>query len=355
MVIKTGTQPDGVSEEQPNLIARCPAAVNFIESVKSRIGDYQLFPGEKFKLVSAAVLSSTNIDKHGDSFELEDLKRTVERVGSSPLWLRREHDPLIQPIGRMIAARLFSDAALGVYFVVGVMGLYDSGSLAKFSDFDIDVSTLSPTAPEELQNQQPDAVATIEFNPDEGTSDVVHQILRDAPSFVSREPVEEFRKSAELLRTVNFWVSIILLTSNPFTKKFLERWGDKAADASFEFFKWFGTAVLSLRKLDRLVIKTEYKGCAIQFVLAHDESPDVVSHQINEIHQATDSACRLVEALEKLAPECVTFSYDLEAQTWFPLYAITRKAGIIADRPRLIAIDKLQGGLSLGGKRARLP
>jgi hypothetical protein len=357
-MVMRGQTPTNQGVAKPiNLIEECPEVMHWAEGVINSIDRYKLFPDENFASLLVGVMSSTSTDKQGESFELEDLERTVARVEQSAFWVRREHDPLIQPIGRTLVAKLFFEANSNVHFVASVTGMYDSSKLPKLSDKGIDLSKLPNTAPEELQDQEPKIGASLEFNPDEIPVEVIEQVLDTAPSWVLRQPTQDFRKSGEPLRILVISASILLLSSSPFTKKFLERWGEKTADASFEFLKWLRKKISSLRVQDRLVIRTGYRGCEIEFVLPAEKNPVIVAEAVDALRSATDSACRLVEALAEFEPTRVTLGYDLPSKKWFPLHSTTLKAGIIADQPRLIAIERLHsGGLSLGGKREqRLP
>jgi len=357
MVIRGQTPTDQGLAKPVNLIEECPEVRRWAEDVINSIDSYKLFPDENFASLLVGVMSSTSTDKQGESFEREDLERAVARVAQSAFFVRREHDPLIQPIGRTLAAKLFFEAHSNVHFVASVTGMYDSSKLPKLADKGIDLSKLANTAPEELQDQEPKIGASLEFNPDEIPVEVIEQVLDTAPSWVLRQPAQDFRKSGEPLRILAISASILLLSSSPFTKKFLERWGEKTADASFEFLEWLRKKISSLRVQDRLVIRTEYRGCEIEFVLPAEENPVIVAEAVDALRSATDSACRLVEALAEFEPTRITLGYDLPSKKWFPLHATTLKAGIIADQPRLIAIERLHsGGLSLGGKREqRLP
>jgi len=61
-----------------------------------------------------------------------------------------------------------------------------------------------------------------------------------------------------------------------------------------------------------------------------------------------------VDALLPAMPMRLTYGYDTAAKRWFPIHATTRRKGIITDQPYLIAVESLQGGFSVGGRRIPL-
>src|SRR5437762_8177130 len=83
------------------------------------------------------------LDMQGESAQITDLEALVRAVRRGDFWLGREHDPLIHPIGRVLAANIFHSQTSKAYFVVGVVGFYDVHKLPSFSSKGIDVSYLT--------------------------------------------------------------------------------------------------------------------------------------------------------------------------------------------------------------------
>ena len=73
--------------------------------------------------------------------------KMAEQLDDGLIWNQAEHDPLIQPIGRSIAARVYYAPKSDVYFVAAVSGTYDIAHLPKFADLGIDVDNLAVSAP----------------------------------------------------------------------------------------------------------------------------------------------------------------------------------------------------------------
>jgi hypothetical protein len=86
MVIRGQTPTDQGVAKPINLIEECPEVTHWAEGVINSMDSYKLFPDENFASLLVGVMSSTSTDKQGESFELEDLERTVARVEQSAFW-----------------------------------------------------------------------------------------------------------------------------------------------------------------------------------------------------------------------------------------------------------------------------
>jgi hypothetical protein len=230
-----------------SLIERNPDALEFVRKSSEDINGLRCFPREEFAKIVTGVYSSTSVDLQGEAFDLEALHHFVDVVRTTPFYLRKEHDPAIHPIGRMLTAKVFYDEASNIHFIAGLTGLYDSSRLPRFADVGIDISRLlaDETAPKFSGVYGTDLRGTIEFNPHEIERSLVREILRDAPSWVSRTPERQFRKSADPIAILCISLSISALSYNPFLKKFQERLGEKAADGSLQLLNWIASTVAS--------------------------------------------------------------------------------------------------------------
>jgi hypothetical protein len=338
-----------------DLIAESVEAQQFIDGVMADLSQFKLYSDEYFGKVIGNVLSGTSVDKQGESAQIADLEALVAAVGRGEFWLRREHDPLIHPIGRVLAARTFSSRERSVHFVVGVVGFFDASRLPNFSSIGIDTSSL-PASEGMLADSPEDARAQLEFSPYEIPPSVVNDMMQVAPPCVEPSTVEQFRKGEFSLAVLHVSASIWLLSQTPFGKKIQERLGEKVADVSVEFLKWIAGAVTEkLRQLtgrdSRLVVSFTYGGCEIEFVLKGSDGPAVISEAMQTIEAAANESLRLADALALAIPRRITYGFDAGSKKWFPLHASTRNRGIITNQPYLIALESLQGGLSVGGRR----
>ncbi len=346
---------DASQETVVDLIAESIEAQEFINAVMVDLSRFKLFPDEYFGKVIGSVLSGTSIDKQGESAQVADLEALVIAVDRREFWVRREHDPLIHPIGRVLAAKVFNARDRNVRFVAGVVGFFDGKRLPNFSSIGIDVSTL-PVSEGTILDSPQDARAFVEFNPYEIPAGVVSDMMQVAPACVERSAAQQFRKGELSLAVLHVSASIWLLSQTPFGKKLQERLGEKVADASVEFLKWIASTVTEgLRQLagrdSRLVVSLTYGECEIEFVLKGTEGPVLTSEALQEIQAAANESLLLVDALASAVPRRVTYGFDATSKKWFPLHASTRNKGIITNQPYLMALENLQGGMSVGGRR----
>jgi hypothetical protein len=254
--------------ENPNvevprdLISESPRAQKFVQDVISDLDGFKLYSNEEFLTVVGNVISGTGLDRQGESASVADLEALVSAAEEGAFFLRRKHDPLIHPIGRTIAAKMFQVPQTEKYFVVGIIGFYDASKLPSFASKGIDVSNLphreaSVDTPEQAR-------ALVEFNPHEIPPSTVVEMLKTAPPSVGLGEAIQSRKGVTSLATLQISASIWLLSKTPFGTKFQERLGEKAADASVAFLKWIWETVSEkLRELrckeTRLVISFKYK------------------------------------------------------------------------------------------------
>lgn len=146
--------------------------------------------------------------------------------------------------------------------------------------------------------------------------------------------------------------SLWLLTSNPFSKAFLTRFGERAADQVIDFLGWIKEKVvytIEQHTNERVLFKftTPYKGCQAKFVIASKDA-ELLIRATDSVNEAARSAIALIDRIEHLEPNKLVYEFDLTIKQWLPRHAATKKAGVISDRPALIAVDKYKG-FSIGG------
>jgi hypothetical protein len=180
-------------------------------------------------------------------------------------------------------------------------------------------------------------------------------MLRDAPPGVEREPSLVGRKCADPITIVAVTASAWLVSSNPFSKKFLEVLGEQSARTAIEFLSWLKHKVIAeIAKLQReclFVLEIPEDGYTVEFVVASKEAAVLIS-AIDSVQSAVLSSMALSAKLKHTGLEKLVYEYDLSAKQWVPIYATTRLAGVIANRPSLMALDRING-LSLGVKQRK--
>src|SRR5690349_20031999 len=106
-----------------NLFDEAPEAFQFCRDVEEEIAKYKLFDREEFSELRCCVLTTSGKDMQGDSFRLKALVQGVREINQNGLWLSVQHDPLLQPYGRVLAAKLFYAPKSQVHFIAAVMAL----------------------------------------------------------------------------------------------------------------------------------------------------------------------------------------------------------------------------------------
>jgi hypothetical protein len=115
------------------LIDEVPDARLFIARACQSWEKYKRFPVEDFIDVRGGVLATSGVDLQNESFAPEGLYQSAEQIRQNSLWLMHEHNPLVPPLGRVLAAKAFYAPESQLYFVAGVLGLYDASKCQSFS------------------------------------------------------------------------------------------------------------------------------------------------------------------------------------------------------------------------------
>jgi hypothetical protein len=330
-----------------SLIDEVPEAKQFIESACRGWEKFKRYPLEEFIHVRGAVLATNGVDLQNECFAPEGLYRMAEQIRQNSLWLIHEHNPLIAPLGRVLAARCFYAPNSRLHFVAGVLGLYDSSQYPSFSSMGCDIEKL-PVEPITAGVDDPTReLLTLSYNPHEIPPPIIDDLLRDAPPQVARKPTLVGRKAADPLTILAITTSVWVLLSNPFTKKFSERLGERAADSTAELSLWLKDRVIAafsrLEKEALFEFECIENGCRVEFVVPSRDRL-VVQKSVDSVHEAAINALALLTALSRFGPEKLVFRFDPKTLQWWPLYAATRARGVIKDERVLIAAERLPSG-----------
>ncbi|HEX3248355.1 MAG TPA: hypothetical protein VHS05_02930 [Pyrinomonadaceae bacterium] len=328
-----------------------PEAGLFAKSISDNIQNYKLHPTEEFSDIWVGTLATTAVDLQREAFTRQSLAAFVQQLEQETLWIGAHHDPLIQPYGRVVSAKLFYAPQSELYFVAAVVGLYDQHTLPKFEHFGLDLTTVLFDDIADVPRLESDKVQ-LAYSPHEIDRVVITELLLEAPEMVDRQPKRSLRKSADPITILSVLASFWLLTNNPFSKKFLERYGEKAADSSMAFFSWLSRRVFTkLNELQNRRVLFEfmsnYKGCRVQFVIPSKDL-SVLCEATNVIYDGAQSAKALIDKLESLGLQRLIYEFDLNARKWLPLHATSKSVGVISDRPYLVALDQMKA-FSVGG------
>jgi hypothetical protein len=335
--------------EQRSLLKDTPDAAAFVKDVIDNVGRFKLFDGETFTRVDSAILASAGVDSHGQTISLENLESFVSNGKDEIVWGGAEHNPLIQPIGRVLAMKVFTSPVSGIGFIAGVIGTYGEDYYLKFSDVGIDLSELVIPSVQVEDTSGALVGVAIAYSPQEIAPGLIAEMLSDAPDFVDRHPQIQFRKAVVSPPHLTLMIEAGVLLM---TRKFLEKSGEKLADAAFELLSWLKKSVF--KKISELTqenafvqFSTFHNGCRIALIIA-SKDPEVLADAAASIGDAVGAAIAIVDKLRGYKVATLTFEYDLVRKKWLPLHAASRKGRVIAERPHLIVIKEAQG-VSIGG------
>lgn len=336
-------------KERQSFIERVPSASAYCERVIEEVDRHKLFPEEQFADLAMGVLSTTGLDLQGDMVTLAALKGMQARIEQNGLWGSAEHDPLIPMIGRVLSSQVFFDEASGTHFLAGVFAYYDSQTFPSFESLGIRTAISEAS---EFPPDLPERVIRVLFSEHEVPGGIVSASIAEAPPTIDRDVGTSFRKAADPHATVHLLVNLGFLLFNPFSKKFLERLGERAADGVIATWAWVTKSLwrrlqtLKKRRL-LLVIETDYKNCRIEFALDNTDE-ETLARALQSLHLASGSAVALIDQIEHLKPEVLVYEFDTRDSVWKPLHAATRGAGVFASRS--IPVDhKRYKGLSIAG------
>ncbi|XXS90017.1 hypothetical protein WMF17_44085 [Sorangium sp. So ce362] len=328
--------------------AELPEVMAFYDDVLKNISSYRLFPQENFTHYILGVLATSSVDAHGDVMAEEALTDMVLRVQDGPLWSLAEHNPIVQPIGRVIAAKKFYSPADAKHVVVGVVGTYDLSQLPTFADVGLTDDGPSDHLPTDSDPSDTDHFFQLGLTRHDLSPDMVADLLASAPSLVSRDVDRRVRKTLNVETVISILLPSYLLLKTPFLQKFGERLGDKAADSVLESLTWVKTKLAravdahSKREvLYELTIRNQ--DCTIQFLIDTKDLV-IVEEAIEKLPEAVQRAGRLLVNGAHLEMDKLVYLYDRrEGKRWIPLHAASRKRGVISDRPYLVSLDSFKG------------
>jgi hypothetical protein len=328
-----------------SLIDEVVDAQRFIDSACRSWEKFKRYPLEEFAEVRGAVLATSAVDLQNERFAPEGLYKMAEKIRRDSLWVMHEHNPLVAPLGRVLAAECFYAPNSELHFVAGVLGLYGSSRHESLASVGCDLENEPPFEP--ITSATGDTVGellTISYNPHEISASVIEELLRNAPRQIARQPVLAGRKAADPLTILAMATSFSVLLSNPFTKKFSERLGEHAAESAAALLSWMNdrliTAFSRIEKEALFEFECIEGGCRVEFVVPSRDRL-VVQRSVETVHGAAQSARALLRALRAFGPEKLVYRFDPKTLQWWPLYAATRTRGILRDERALIAAERL--------------
>lgn len=337
--------------DKPSLFEQVPDAVAFCTRVCDSLSNYLLCAEERFVQCRGSVLASTALDRQGERLSPAYLEAIVGQIAARPLWLLVEHDPRIQPVGRVLASKVFYAGPSETHFVAGVLGYYDQDKIPPLDHCEADVGSVADWPTAEALRQV--GKARLGYNVHDIAPEFINELLETAPPIVSRDADSRFYKSEDVLTIITIALGgLAAISFNPFIKKVQEKIGDQVGQDLVAMWNWVKGQLIdgiARHRAERLlfVLESPYKGCRVDFVIASND-PNAIRKAIDGIHDAGHSAKCLIDHLEEAEPDVVTYEFDCGQEKWLPLHAVTRRRGVLSNRPKLIALDKY-AGLSIAG------
>lgn len=288
-----------------------------------------------------AVISTDQVDAHGDCLSIEALKKAEFFINENGLSLNAHHDPRIPPLGKALAAKLIPNNRGDKNYLFGVFATYKQNFYRSL-----------PAAPKDsLHEIREDdflhGFAKVEFSDAELNADLIIEALSFAPNIVSRAPIRAIRKAAEPITILSFVVPGIIIY--PFVQSYMSALGKGAAEKQSQFFTWIIDR-LSKKIKRRILYKfnSPYRGCSVDFVVETDK-PAELQKAIHKIGTGGTKAKGLIDHLINENPISLVYVFDIEAEDWIPSYIKTNSGEIYTDKPYLMSAEQF-GGVSIGAR-----
>lgn len=335
------------------LINEVPEVEEFFNDVINNINKYKLYPKETFVQFSAGIMATSSVDLHNECIPLDELYSIEKKININKdiVWLHVEHNPLIQPLGRIIKVKVFYSKKSDVYFLAFINGNYDIKKMPSFKDIGIDLKEITD---KELNLSIYSTIAKpiIAYNPNEINSSIIEKLLSESPKIISKKPAIVFRKAAEPITIFQIISLVGLFLYSPLTKKISEKIGEKTANEIISFYDWIKSKVIvEISKLKNKTVLFEYdirhKDCRIEFVIA---SKDInkLKKAVDTVYSSVKNALKLFEKLQIYEVKNIVYEFNLDIDEWVPLYVTTIKKGVISDSPVLVALERYKA-VSISG------
>ena len=324
----------------------------FVKEVIEKIDDYKLFPEESFQKIIQGIIATSEIDTQGEALTFEDLQHITEQTNKGIKWMGAEHNPLIHTIGRVISVKLFYAPKSQVYFIGALIGYYDASKLPNFQKLGIEVKRLDSKDISRFQVEDSEYSIKLAFNKHEINPEIIEKLLSEAPPYIDKRPIKSVRKAADPIVILSLMISLNFILG-PFFKEYFGTLGRKAAESTISFLKWIKE---KLTKENYNLIKKKiiynfivpYEECLIEFAIEKMDK-ELSDEAIDSLPVAIRSALSLVDKMRQFEIQRLVYEYDDDQKCWLPLHAITKKVGVIAEKPLTIDLNKYRG-FSIGAQ-----
>ena len=291
------------------------------------------------------VVSTDEVDTHGDKMSLKALKSTEIAINTHGLPLNAHHDPRIATFGRTLAAKMLTSRDGEKNYVFAVIATY---SKSFYRPFPTEMSALNSSyIPTEADVSFGNV--EIEYSNIELDKYVITSALANAPEFVTTKPHIAVRKAADPVTILS--IAIPASIALPFLTGYFNKLGEKAVSHQERFVSWLINSIV--KRVNKRILynfNTPYRGCMVEFII-ETNSPVLIKSSINQIKDASHNAKQLIDNLVDESPKRLVYVYHNDDQMWVPEHVTLGSGQVLTDRPYLMSMEGF-GGLSIGARIA---
>lgn len=326
---------------------KLPGAQEWIDEVLEAPERFFLHEDEPFADYVTGVFSSTSTDAHDEMISRKALEELADRLNREPLWMHAHHDVRQPPVGRVLAARVFDRVDEDEAYLVGVCGYFEPQKLLSTDLLHPLPEDQPPEFWELPEGDPPPGQARFRLSRAEVPEALAKRLIDSAPPIVARQPEAAFRKALQPDQVIELAVAAWLLLANPFSKAFLGRLGERAADAVISFYSWLGKEFVQLLQDEALdeaevLFTTEQEGVRYQFLLPRAEHAELRAPAIRELSQTVRQALLLGSKAKELQPDRITYVYR-PSEGWVLEYLVSKRFGVIAREPAEVDLNQFSG------------
>ncbi len=321
-----------------NLIKKTPDADNWVRESLA-----QNKPNAIFGKIQAGVVWADVKGRDGKTLVAINPNSIVDEINSKGFDLLKGHDPGF-PIGKVLSAATFM-ASDGTRFVAAILGIYQGSKPCGFDDLGLGI--ILPLQPSLLPALTD--VAWIEFSvdPKEVEETWVKDALHESPLRIEQK--ERSHNAADAVtQLVSIGLPYAVLVWNPFVKAI---GGEAGKDVYAATKQWLKRLFTKLPNLNNpiVVIVSHCGECQVSFIV---RGTDVKEHHIalEALSVTAQTAAALVHKMRMAGfpPVKLAYEYRKEDGNWFPSFAELQSGKLITNNAKLIAVEKLPLGLSVG-------
>ena len=321
-----------------DLLTNCPEAGAWINEVKAEYATSKIY-----EEIRGSVIWTNAVGADGKLLVPLEPALAVEAINRDDFPLRKGHDPGL-PVGEVLKAATFT-ALDGTVFIAAVLGLYGNARLS-FADIDLDPAP-EPQSSGDLPWLPEACWLNVGTDPREIEPAWIEDILRDAPVSATHTVLSNNAAQATN-ELIVFGLALITLFAN----SFFQTLGSEAAKDGYAAIKGYLRTFLGKlaeRKNPIFEVQGYHDECCISFIF---RGTDVSRHYLayDALPLAVARAATMAAKMKASGYPANQLVYEFHAEDllWVPSFAILKDGRLVTDNCKLIAIEQLPSGLSIG-------